>query len=518
MTTFPLPDDFYPQPQAPSFKGHQKSIENGKLQVLSPSLLNAFDSSAAFGCERRGWFKYVKGLPEPTTDAMTRGTHLHAMNEEYLRTGKLLLGTPEQTAWFNAGRHFLDVLRTDADTAVNHLWIEQSLPADFRVYGVPVSPMSKCDVVTETGIIDWKTTSDIEKYGKTPGQLAKDVQMLIYAKAFHPSAERVTLTHGQYQTKGRVRFQASSVELTRNELDTNYERVILPLVEKVKAIAAVTDVNEVTPVATDRSDHRCRKCPHSAVCPTEKASIIMSIFDRLKKANAAVTAENQKADEQMTVTGRASYGAASSLLDKEMKEHPEKFRLENAILPPDAPPSKPELAAKPVEGFEAVPPPRRNLIVEIQSDAHMDAPTVPAGTVIPRLGPDDPMDMEATSEHPPKKRGPGRPPGTKNKKSTVDAIADGMKSIPMGLSPVPEKYLTGGVEFESVTVNYGLTLNLGNFSSVRFDVTMGAKGSNPDATYEAVMARVRAKVTEEIEKIQAEQKAAQTLNPNGKEK
>lgn len=490
----------------------QKSIENGKLQVLSPSLLNAFDSSAAFGCERRGWFKYVKGLPEPTTDAMTRGTHLHAMNEEYLKTGKILLGTPEQTAWFNAGRHYLDTLRARRDgyqggSVVKGFWYatEEALPPDFRVYGVLVSPMSKCDVVTEAGIIDWKTTSDIEKYGKTPGQLAKDVQMLIYAKAFHPTAEAVTLTHGQYQTKGRVKFHASSVELTRNELDTNYERVINPLVEKVKAVAAVTDMNEVTP-----NRNACRTCPHSAVCPTEKASIIMSIFDRLKKSQLQAAAVSAPAEKTTFVA------------------------VDGSILPPDAPPSKPELAAKPVEGFsqkesgfEAVPPPRRNLIVNAPTSE--PSPSADLATEAPKPTP-------PPAPEPEKKRGPGRPPGAKNKpKDNPIGPSDGevreqkrkQAEISRAATKLAEMDLARRVveadnafvetiQFESVTVNYGLTLNLGNFNSVRFDVAMSAKGTNPDATYDAVMARVRAKVTEEIEKIQAEQKAAQTLNPAGK--
>jgi hypothetical protein len=441
---------------------------------------------------------------------MSRGTHLHAKNEEYLKTGKLLLGTPEQTAWFNAGRHFLDVLRTGFLPENAVVGLEAPLPSDFTVYGVKVSERSRCDVVTEAGIIDWKTTSDIEKYGKTPGQIAKDTQMLIYAKAFHPTAEVVTLTHGQYQTKGRVKFHASSVELTRNDLDTNYERVINPLVEKVKAVAAVTDVNEVTP-----NRNACRTCPHSAVCPTEKASIIMSIFDRLKKSQLQAAAVSAPAEKTTFVA------------------------VDGSILPPDAPPSKPELAAKPVEGFSPVPPPRRevkNLIVDAAPSPSADlAHDVHDGVKTTLVGRVEAEKVIVTDERrepvtePEKKRGPGRPPGAKNKpKDNPIGPSDGevreqerkQAEISRAAAKLAEMDLARRVfdpiVFESVTVNYGLTLNLGNFNSVRFDVAMSAKGTNPDATYDAVMARVRAKVTEEIEKIQAEQKAAQTLNPAGK--
>ena len=416
------------------------AIQDGKLIQLSPSMLNSFDASSAFGCERRGWFKYVKGIKEPQSASQAGGQHLHAMNEEYLKTGKLLLGTAEQTAWFKAGQWYLDTLRAlqggyqgGSEVKSFRYAVEQPLPAGFAVAGVPVSPMSKCDVVTETGIIDWKTTSDIEKYGKTPGELATDVQMLIYGKALHPEAESVTLAHGQYQTKGRARFNLASVELTRKELDTNYERVILPLVERVKSVAGENDVNNV-----EANRNACRFCPHQSICPSEKASTLMSIFAKLKQQQSAAP-----------------------------------------ILPPDAPASKPELAAKPVENFSPVPPPKSTPTSEPSPSADLAA-EAPKPTPAPE---------------PEKKRGPGRPPGSKNK-ATIAA-------------PTME------VQFESVSVNYGLTLNLGNFSSCRFDVTMGARGSDPEATYAAVMERVRAKVSEEIEKIQAEMASKQTLNPGG---
>lgn len=510
-----------------------KSIQDGKLLQLSPSLLNTFDASSPYGCERRGWFKYVKGILEPTTESMTKGTHLHAMNEVYLRTGKLLLGTAEQTAWFNAGKHYLDRIRECAGVFDGpglpvrkfRYLVEASLPSDFRVYGIPVSSKSRCDVVITDGIIDWKTTSDIEKYGKTPGELAKDVQMLIYAQAFHSSAPAVTLAHGQYQTKGRAKFQLSSVELTRKELDTNYERVILPLVERVKSVAGENDVNNVTP-----NRNACRLCPHQAICPSEKESLIMSIFDRLKQSAKAEPKAEPKTEPA-------------------------------AILPPDAPPSKPELAAKPVEGFSPVPSPRvvvvnhpvdqsfegwgsgvaealapvreglnqniekirRQLVVDAPSpsadlehmpmkdilrSAEIEAQKIIAsGAVVPPI-PE------------PVKRGPGRPPGAKNKPKAEPSKA---LEAPTGVT-VSEPLVPGVVnaadfiQFESVTVNYGLTLKLGDGKSyefVRLDCSMTAKGRDPDATYSAVLEKVKANVSAEIERLRADIRAAQTLNPNG---
>ena len=474
-----------------------KPIEDGKLHVLSPSLLNTFDDSSAFGCQRRGWFKYVKGLPEPTTDAMTKGTHLHAMNEEYLKTGKLLLGTPEQTAWFNAGRHYLEGLVSDLvndPTRTVTMLTEHPLPSDFTVYGVKVSDRSRCDVVirgASPAIIDWKTTSDIEKYGKTPGQLAKDTQMLIYAMAFHPTAERVVLTHGQYQTKGRVRFHASEVELTRKELDDNYERVIFPLVETVRSVAAEKEVKNVKAVSDDRSDSRCRRCPHNAVCPTTQSSLseslAMSIFNRIRQQNAAPAPQ------------------------------PETPAAPVAVLPPDAPKSDPAKAAEPVEGFSPVPPPRRNLIV----NAPTSEPSPSAD-----LAAEAPKPTPAPAPEPEKKRGPGRPPGAKNKpkeapadataaqfEAEVESRARGERAAAALNIQVPSKgdrvdalaeMLDRDIRFESVTVTYGLTINIGDYNSVRVDCSMTSRFSgDADAAYKATLAKVVGYVEAEAQKVQS---------------
>lgn len=431
-----------------------KSIENGVIQRISPSMISAFDASSPFGCARRGWFKYVLGVKEPTTPEMTRGTHLHAMNETYLREGMRLLGTEEQTAWFNAGRPYLDTLPRTA------LRVEQPMPPGFTVEGIPVSEMSKCDVVTEVGIIDWKTTSDIERYGKTPGQLATDVQMLIYAKAFHPEAPLVTLTHGQYQTKGKSLFRAVSVELTREELDKNYNKVIIPRVAAMREVAKATEAKAVTP-----NRDACRRCPHQGICPPDKENPLMGIFNRMKQSNTPAPP---------------------------------------AVLPPDAPKSDPALAAKPVENFSPVPPPKKHMnIVDVPAQAPAGVPA-PAPTAPVTSEPSPSADL-APSE--PKKRGPGRPPGAKNKPKESPVVG------PLPAPSPPTVAERGSVAFESVTVNYGLTLNLGNFNSARIDCAMTAKFSgNPDVAFAQVLERVKAQVEREIAKVQ---EAAQ-LNPGGK--
>lgn len=455
-----------------------KSVVDGFLKVLSPSLLSTFDETSAFGCMRKGYYKYVLGLKEPQTSSQIKGEQLHKANEAYLLHGKEIVVDRDVGIWFQKGRRYLDTLRSGMLPGLEVVAVEQPMPKGFSVEHVPVSDMSKCDVVTKAGIIDWKTTKSIEKYGKTPGELARDVQMLIYAKAFHPNEERVTLIHGQYQTEGVAAFREARVDLSREELDTNYERVITPLVATVRDVVRESKVENVKPVSEDRDDFRCKRCIHKTYCPTSKGLAIMSIFDRLKSQNAPVA----------PVVAQVS--------------------------PPDAPASKPELAAKPVEGFQAVPPPRRMQIIDVP-DPEVTAPSARTEEKAPAPAPEAPPAAE--------KRGPGRPRGSKNKVLATEVITYSpleTKAEPVKAVEKPEASQTAPrvvekqtpVQFESVTVNYGLTLNLGNFSNVRIDVSMTARSPDIEAAYQAVLSNVQSKVKAEIEKVQAQVQ----LNPNAK--
>lgn len=196
----------------------------------------------------------------------------------------------------------------------------------------------------------------------------------------------------------------------------------------------------------------------------------------------------------------------------------------SGVLPPDAPKSDPAQAAKPVEGFQAVPPPRKMPIHDVPAPA-------PAPTPAPAADVDDEeaelerklaakkaekaekarlaaeaaerakkeaeekarqeelaraQNVQSAEPEVEKKRGPGRPPGAKNKRTLAEEAAASM-----------------GVVFESVTVTRGFTMNMGDFNSARFDVTMTARHGPGDAeaAYEQVLAEVNARVEAEFESL-----------------
>lgn len=359
------------------------SVKDGKLIKASPSLINSFDPSTPFGCERRGWFKYVAGKEEPSTGNQALGIELHRLNEEFLLGREVKSEIPEALILFELGRAKLVELKSgDSSFHVEHA-IETEL-AGVRVSGF-------CDFSAPGLVIDWKTTSDIRKYGKKAEELLGDTQMLIYAHSLSTRSEEVSLAHGQYQTRGTPRFNFVEALISKDELDEKIELVIVPKIERIKTLVAESDVTKI-----DRNTKTCGMCPHRGYCPTKGSEAIMSIFNKYSKP----------APQQAAV--------------------PE-------ILPPDAPKSDPALAAEP------------SFVLEEAS---------------PRVL---------------KKR--GRPLGSGKKFSDT---------------PSPD------VVFESVTVNYGVTVNLGNHNFTKIDVGMTARSSDSEAAYAEVLTKVKQKVVEEL--------------------
>lgn len=432
-----------------------KTVTDGRLTRASASLLNSFDPSTRFGCERRGWFKYVAGKAEPQTGNQELGVALHKMNEQFL-LGK----EPEPSIaseLFEKGRLYLKNLRA-AGVAMS---IEA--PIATEIAGVPFDGF--CDLSLSTPIlgqiIDWKTTSSIKKYGKTPEQLAKDAQMLIYARALHPTAEHVDLIHGQYQTKGAPDFNVSAACVSKKEIDTQINSVIIPLVERIKGVVGEKNVTKLT-----RNPKACFNCPHRAYCPSDEAIQFMSIFSRYHAAPTQALPN------------------APSALPENPRRHPQ-MTIEPGPVP------TPEVTAPAPAEAELAPAPQ---------------PTPP---------PADPDRGTAQSSGPliaanPLKRGRGRPPGSGKKvefSMPPEPVESEKNSLP-GLSagtPMSVVCAPGpGIQFESVTFSYGATVNMGSFNSVRIDVSMTAKHTgDPDAAFQAVMDKVKEKVEIEMAKLAA---------------
>ena len=440
-----------------------KTVTDGRLTRASASLLNSFDSSTPFGCERRGWFKYVAGKVEPQTGNQELGVALHKMNEQFL-LGK----EPEPSIaseLFELGRGYLTPLRNSR--WLDGLKIETPIATDLA--GVPFDGF--CDLslsfpgVKVGRVVDWKTTSNIKKYGKTAEQLAKDAQMLIYARALHPDADEVQLTHGQYQTKGVPEFRAADIKITKKEIDTQINSVIIPLVERIKGVVGEKDVTKLT-----RNPKACFNCPHRAYCPSDEAIQFMSIFSRYHTAptqalpkypTTPAAPENPRTHPQMTIEpGPVPAPEVTAPVPAEVEKAP-------APQPTPPPPADPDRGA-----------------------------TQSSGSLIAAN---------------PLKRGRGRPPGS-GKKVEFSAPPGSVESKENSLpTPTPKAAPPASIQFESVTFSYGATVNMGSFNSVRIDVSMTAKhAGDPDAAFQVVMDKVKEKVEIEMAKLAAAPKVGET--------
>lgn len=502
-----------------------KSIENGVLKQLSPSMINAFDPTTTFGCLRRAWYKYVQGLQEPQTGNQELGEKLHSLIEERLLKGAPPTIEHEAAGLYLAGQNMIE------DVAKRKiLGVEASL-ADFRIDDVRT--VGYIDVVWEKGIIDWKTSSDIKRYGKTAEDLATDTQMLIYAKAMHGDLPEVHLAHGQFQTKGSKRTNFVEVIVTQEQIDSHFGKVIVPLVRRIKEVAKVEDVSTLP-----RNDKACFNCAFKSHCPYNEGNTVMSFF---KKLNA-----------QSTVAAIAN---SDKFVEIVKVEEPA------AILPPDAPKSDPALAAKPVPDFDPLPPARkaRDLIVDVAEEPKTElAPAAFVGEKesdraatatldgmkvysmrdpLKESGPEQAAEIDADTirdgvDRVTGKRGRGRPPGSKNKPKTVDPVLSdiprdrveqvtaAMESVGVVTTEQAKKLLeTGDVKYldaavneaylkkvtvRSVTVSKGVTLNLGSFNSIRFDVSVTAEGSDLELVYATLMGEVEERLNAEAAKYEAE--------------
>lgn len=285
------------------------NVKDGKLLAISPSMLSAFSPDTPFGCPRKGWFKYVAGLEEPSTGKQELGTALHALIEQRLTTGKRPEGEGEAYGLYVAGEKMIEEVAARKITGV-----EVALPA-FVLAGAKLKGF--VDVIHDRGIVDWKTTTDLARYGKTAEQLRTDTQLILYARACHPLLEAVQIAHGQFQTRGAKRTNLVEVAVLQESIDKQIDKVIIPQVDRIKHI-----IKETEPGAVDPDLRKCAMCAFKTQCPRE-GSAIMSFFNKLKDS-----------DKVVPQTAAQTVDALQKSLD-----------IVQSVLPPDAPKSEPALAA-----------------------------------------------------------------------------------------------------------------------------------------------------------------------------
>jgi hypothetical protein len=421
----------------------EAKLEEGKKYelIISPSQIESFDHSSPFGCERKWWFKSILKWPEPQTESQSLGDALHATIEHYLGARPEAPNNPRAWELFKAGKHIVDDVKPEV-LAVEE-WMKLEL-AGCLVRG-------RIDLLLGTHgvhtVLDWKTTSSIERYAKNPQSLKTNTQLVLYAQYVKRAKEcgnPLTLSHVYFQTRGSIRAERVSTQVTHEGLDAHTNNVIVPIVERMKVAAKVTDV------AKTRIDTaKCKFCSFQDRCP--KDSLMPSLKELLASYKSPAT------------TPTASEPSAEP------------------VLPPDAPASVPALAADPVPGFSPA--------VEAPAAPPPPAPVAPSPAPVPaKRGPGRPrkLKIEDAPSVPPPAPAPPTP-------AVAAAYAPAPTSKP---APAPSPVF---FSIKRVTLSHGLTLNMGNFNSARVDLSMDAEVDRDEsAVLDALSQKIRERLNQEL--------------------
>lgn len=441
----------------------------------SASAIESFDDSSPFGCQRRWFFKSVLKVPEPPRDNLTLGTNLHSAVENFLIKGAPGEMTPEVQRLFHAIKAEVIRVRDEGFLALEHP-IDFLMAPDVRIIG-------RIDVLRKNGPLDWKTSSDVGKYAPTPYKLARSTQMVTYARwqdmvTFDGNTigAPTQVTHVYVQTKGTPVTQRIDAMMTPTLLTEGVSRVINIAREMKSALSLPNTPEGANDLRPDRS--KCRgntkmPCPYINICPVEKAAM-SSALDRLKaRLNTAPMPSAQKAVVDAVKAAPAT----------------------QAIVPPDAP------APAPVEKFMAVPPPKapaaKKLVIQEVVEPAQEV--LPASSASAATADASPATTAATTEAP--KRGPGRPPGAKNKSKAADNLPPGSTGTG-GIAEAVAGISGDPLTFRTVTVTMTGKLNMGHFQSMDICVSQTADyRGDPETAFIRVTDVVKKQLDAALESI-----------------
>lgn len=283
------------------------TVVNGNIRFFSASAIQAFDPTIEGGCHARYWFEKVDKKKTVEQTWHKKGKKEHREIAHYLETGENTIGPIVRP-----GAHFLPKPGKDLilEKAFGNYEMAIAARDEFLAgkiaehraaryaltyHGIPVIGEMDCrhrrgEWVTNVGTIvkeddqhrtaeiaDWKTSSDIAKYGKSAaGLYTETVQMPLYADAtlfVWPDIEFVRISHGQFGTRRREAHKVSAL-LDRAAIAyrrKQIESTTLAMIHVVKE----TDINKV-----EKNTSSCsafRGCDHASYC-NRPAGTVAQLF------------------------------------------------------------------------------------------------------------------------------------------------------------------------------------------------------------------------------------------------
>lgn len=301
-----------------------------KYAYTSASQVNAFRS-----CPRKWFNSWILEIRQPETEAMTRGTKIHAALEQYLKNQVI---DEDYRQYIEAAEKFLPP---------SNYYLEQKIELP-TFEGGPLWT-GYIDVLYESNnypsVLDYKTISSF-RYCKTPDELAHDTQVCSYAKwAMEESnRDKASVSHLYLLTKVK-KTKANFIEIgiTKAQAQEIWERDMETVKEMSKVVAAL--VPKDGPIL-DRAEEIT---PNTNACDAYGGCFFRSKCGLQKESISRLVNAGKKAGQTLPQALSLPTGGSkmSSLSEKlaakikaapvEVKETKEEKPKMFAVLPPDSP-------------------------------------------------------------------------------------------------------------------------------------------------------------------------------------
>ncbi len=376
--------------------------------LVSPSQISTFRA-----CIRKWALEKLAGLRSPSTPSQALGTDVDDNQlQPYLREGRpfdfttanksgdiaasgLKYLPQPKTAGLEVQRHFL--LPSPSSTPGEYApfayqgYLDLSLP----LRGLPDMPQGDFD---EGGyfvpiVSDFKTMKDL-KWAKTPAQLERDPQAVIYAAwMMHETGARVVdlawinfqTTKGRKASRTEHRVDAELVMAELLEIDKTAREIM-----RTRAELEGREDKKAAALTLEPSPSECKAfggCPHQAICNLSPLQIIDGLAAQAARRKGLPIMSNTPAPagsllERMRLKKLAAAGEAPTKPPPHFgspESAPAPTEIPTAFLPAPAvginppestlPPAPPVGTAAPASPAPAAPPPKRGRPPKAPADA-----------------------------------------------------------------------------------------------------------------------------------------------------
>ena len=353
------------------------TVEAGELVSTSVSEIELFDE-----CENLFVLERVGGQKPEQKRSQNEGEMGHLGFATYFKTGKLpgrqLMAKAVKAAILKG-----ELPRLGPDLEVERRlsgqpqyddqgnWVPLDKSQTLHLAGVPIDGMIDLSWrrTAIPVVLDHKFSSDPAKYAKAGEDLIKTVQMPVYAASQRRrgwQAAEWRMVHHYVAKTGTTSFMRQAV-VTSTAIDDRIDRVVRSI-ERMKTLAGTTE--QVT--GNLNACERYGGCPHKLVCHTyRKGAVSHAMPNNLELTKAEEEMFNSipeppaappppaETKRRLLIVDVSKCGACdepltpenSSRLQSGVMFHvgcPKAQPIQNApaVLPPDAPASKPELASE----------------------------------------------------------------------------------------------------------------------------------------------------------------------------